>query len=61
MNVQAKLYFNKKTGNIRTMDALEAVMAGKDWQQLKFVRNDKGERVMRFEFDGATVDVSENK
>lgn len=31
-----------------------------DWKRIDFVKNEKGEDVMRFNFDGATVDVQEN-
>lgn len=58
------LYFHQPTGNISHMTKKEAKAAGEDWHRVQFVTNDKGVRVMRFQFTDpqgvtATVDVAE--
>lgn len=61
-----KLYMHQPTGNIAYYTDKQAKAAGPDWNVVKFVKNEQGERVMRFSFKGAdgvvaTVDVQENK
>ena len=54
------LYFHTKTGDLKQLTKKEGELFP-EYRQIEFVKNDKGERVMRFQFNGATVDVSENK
>jgi hypothetical protein len=54
------LYFNQATGDIVRVTKQEAKNLPADFKPITFVKNDKGEDVMRFNFDGATVDVQEN-
>lgn len=54
------LYFNQVTGNIKTVTKQQAKLLPPDYKPVHFVKNEKGEDVMRFNFDGATVDVQEN-
>lgn len=53
---------HKPTGNIMRLTEKQAQKLNDEWSQVKFVKNEKGERVMRFTFDTpdgtvATVDV----
>lgn len=54
------LYFHQITGDICRVTKQRAKNLSSDWKLLSFVKNAKGEDVMRFNFDGATVDVQEN-
>lgn len=57
---------HQPTGNIRRLTDKQAkTQLNNEWSEVKFVENEKGERVMRFTFDTsegvtATVDVQEN-
>lgn len=57
---------HKATGNIKICRTkLEGQLLGKDWSQIQFTKNEKGERVMRFTVDDehgntATIDVQPN-
>lgn len=54
------LYFHTETGDVKNVTEDEAkLLVG--YRKIEFTKNDQGERVMRFQFNGATVDVSENK
>lgn len=67
-------YINAKTGDVKTLTRIEGAKLGKDWGRGKLARNEKGEKVFRFEIatqlpgkDGkmhngiATVDIQEVK
>lgn len=59
------LYFHQPTGNITYATKKQAKFLGPDWHKLLFVKNEKGEQVMRFSFTDArgctaTVDVKDN-
>lgn len=60
------VFMHQKTGNIKICrTVLEGQLLGKEWSQVKFVKNDKGERVMRFTVDDErggtlTIDVQPN-
>lgn len=54
------VFFHTTTGNIKTVTKQQAKLLPPEWKQVWFVKNDRGEDVMRFNFDGATVDVQEN-
>ena len=54
------LFFHKKTGSITKATKSQAKFLPPGYQRIEFTKNQKGERVMRFKFDGATVDVSDN-
>jgi len=60
MTKKTHLYFHKPTGNITTATKKQAAILGDEWEQIQFVKNQEGERVMRFKFNGVTVDVQEN-
>lgn len=55
------LYFNKKTGDIMHATELQASLLGSQWEKVLFIKNAKGESVMRFNFDNAIVDVTESE
>lgn len=60
-----KVYMHKPTGNIMRLTEKQAQKLNKEWSEVKFIKNEKGERVMRFTFDTpdgtvATVDVQPN-
>lgn len=56
---------HKPTGNIMRLTEKQAKRLNAEWSEVKFIKNEKGERVMRFTFDApdgtvATVDVQPN-
>lgn len=57
---------HKATGNIKICrTVLEGALLGKEWSQIQFIKNEKGERVMRFTVDDErggvlTIDVQPN-
>lgn len=56
---------HKPTGNIMRLTEKQAQKLNDEWSEVQFIKNEKGERVMRFTFntpDGtiATVDVQPN-
>lgn len=61
MAVKKIPYLNKYTGEVLIGTKSSAKKLNEDWSKVEFVKNDKGEKVMRLHLDGATVDVSENK
>lgn len=59
------LYFHQPTGNITYATKAQAKKLDADWHKVQFVKNEKGEDVMRFTFIDergatATVDVKDN-
>ena len=60
------VFMHKPTGNIKICrTVLEGALLGKEWSQIQFTKNDKGELVMRFTVDDehgntATIDVQPN-
>lgn len=55
------IFMHKETGDIKFVRTkLEGQLLGKDWSQIEFTTNSKGERVMRFKFDHFTIDVQPN-
>lgn len=66
MKRKTTLYFHQPTGQIMEATKSEAKKLDKDWHKMQFVKNDKGQDVMRFTFVDArgvtaTVDVRENE
>ena len=55
------IYCHKDTGNIKTVTKQQAKLLPPEYKRVQFVKNDKGEDVMRFQMEGATVDVIENE
>lgn len=55
------LYFNQTTGDVVYVSKQHAKKLPEDWKQIEFGKNEQGEPRMRFKFNGATVDVLENK
>lgn len=55
------LYVHGRTGEIVTANKFQAVMLPKEYKKVRFTKNVKGERVMRIELNGATVDIVEDK
>ena len=60
MTKRTNLYFHKPTGNITSATPKDALKLGPDWEKIEFTKNQEGESVMRFRFNGVTVDVQEN-
>lgn len=60
---KSKLYLfnNRFTGDIKRLTKSAGKKLSEDWSRIRIVTNDKGERVMRMELNGATVDISENE
>lgn len=54
-------YLNKFTGAVVVVSKQHGKKLSEDWEKIQFITNEKGERVMRMQFNGATVDVSENE
>lgn len=66
MTKKKDLYFHQPTGQIMEATKAEAKKLNKDWHKMQFVKNEKGQDVMRFTFTDsrgvtATVDVRENE
>lgn len=61
MNSDQKYLFNNRhTGEVLALSKIGGSLLGKDWSEIKPAINAKGERVLRMELNGATVDISEN-
>jgi len=54
-------YVNRFNGDVKVVTKSGAKKLSEDYTPVKFVQNQEGEAVMRFELEGATVDISENK
>lgn len=54
-------YVNRFTGDIQIVTRGSAKKLSEDYSRVEFVKNEDGKPVMRFELEGATVDVSENE
>lgn len=66
MTKKKDLYFHQPTGQIMEVTKANAKKLNDDWKKMQFVKNDKGQDVMRFTFTDsrgvtATVDVRENE
>jgi len=61
MAARKRPYLNQFTGDVVVVTKQHAKKLSEDWQPIEFINNEKGERVMRMQFNGAVVDVSENK
>lgn len=59
---QSKKYIfnNRFTGELRVLTKSEGKKLGEDWSRVKPAVNEKGERVLRMQMHGATIDISEN-
>lgn len=60
-----KVYMHQPTGNILRLTKKQAAKLNKEWSEVQFVKNEKGDNVMRFTFEHekgvtATVDVLPN-
>lgn len=54
------VYMHKTSGDIKICRTeLEGQLLGKEWAKIQFVKNDKGQAVMRVNFGAFTMDVSE--
>lgn len=60
MTKRLYVYFHKPTGNVLRLTKSKGNKLNDEWAQVQFVKNAEGVQVMRFQFDGATVDVSES-
>lgn len=60
MKTRKNIYFHKVTGEIVKATKKQAKNLPEEYEKIEFVKNDAGVPVMRFKFNGATVDVSEN-
>lgn len=55
------IFMHKETGDIKICRTkLEGQMLGKDWTQIQFTKNQKGENVMRVNFGNFTMDILPN-
>jgi hypothetical protein len=64
MKKKTKLYMHQPTGNIMYATDKQAAKLDDNWHVVQFVKNEKGESVMRFTFKDengvtATADVSQ--
>lgn len=55
-----RLFFNTKTGSIVSALKHQVKRLPEDYQEIEFTKNESGTAVMRFRFNGATVDVLDN-
>lgn len=55
------IYCHKDTGNIKTVTKQQAKLLPPEYRRVEFVKNNEGKDVMRFQMEGATVDVFENE
>lgn len=51
-------YINKETGDVKTLTRLEGSKLGKDWNRGKLVRNEKGDKVFRFQIATSMTDAN---
>ncbi len=61
MPVKKRPYVNRFTGDVRIVTKSGAKKLSEDYSPVEFTTNLEGERVMRLQLEGATVDISENK
>lgn len=54
-------YINRFTGNVKIVSKQSAKKLSEDYSQVMFIKNKDGKPVMRFELEGATVDVLESE
>ncbi len=55
------LFNNRFSGEVVPATIAEGEKLGEDWSRIKPVTNDKGQRVLRMQLEGATVDISERE
>lgn len=60
MTAALGLYVHSGSGSVMEATPEKAASLGEAWKPLRVVKNEKGEQVMRFELDGATIDISES-
>lgn len=60
MPAKKRPYLNQFTGNVVVTTRQGAKKLSEDYQEIQFTKNEDGVPVMRMQFNGATVDVSEN-
>lgn len=53
-------YINRFTGDVKIVSKQSAKKLNEDYSKVQFTENEHGKRVMRFQLEGATVDVLEN-
>lgn len=53
------VYVNRFTGDVQIVTKQSAKQLSEDYSEVRFIKNQEGKSVMRFELEGATVDVSE--
>ena len=58
---KAKIYLfnNIHTGDVLALTKAQGRELSEDWARIKPVINDKGQRVLRMQLNGATVDLAE--
>lgn len=54
-------YINRFTGDVKIVNKSGAKKLGEEYGEVKFIKNEQGEPIMRFELEGATVDISESE
>lgn len=55
------IYNHRFTGEMRVLTKGQAKQLNEDWSKVQPAVNEKGERVLRVQMEGATIDISENK
>ena len=55
------LYVHAATGDIMQATAKQAKGLDKAWSKIQFIKNEAGKAIMRFNLNGATVDVEANE
>lgn len=56
-----RVYINRFTGDVKYLRKSEAKKLSEDWSRTEQIVNEHGERGMRIQLNGATVDILENK
>lgn len=52
-------YVNKFTGDVKFLSKSQGKHLSEDWGKVELITNDKGERGMRVQLNGATADILE--
>lgn len=56
-----KVYINRFTGDVKVLRKHHAKKLSEDYSEAEQITNEHGERGMRIQLNGATVDILENK
>ena len=56
-----RVYVHRFTGDVKVLTKSQAKHLSEDWSRTEQIVNEHGERGMRIQIEGATVDILENK